>query len=215
MTNYEKITRRLGELIRRGEEVLGTKWKSSMSSMRVNDQKFRDWIMATSSFLTNVFSEGSVYLKQISSDPKYAYYNDALKVQAVLKALKEDIDGGLLLNIEEIVAADIFTDFLEMAEHLLENGYKDPAASLVGAVLEDGLRKIAKKNDIEIKSRGNISSLNKKLADSDIYNRIIQREIHAWNELRDQADHGHFDEYDEKQVSKMLEFVRDFLGKYL
>jgi hypothetical protein len=40
------------------------------------------------------------------------------------------------------------------AEHLLGNGYKDPAASLAGAVLEVGMRRLASKHGIALAATG-------------------------------------------------------------
>ena len=114
-----------------------------------------------------------------------------------------------------MVAADIFTDFLEMAEYLIEQGYKDPAASLIGAVLEDGLRKIAKNSDITIQRKENISSLNHKIADAQIYNRLIQKQVEVWNEIRDNADHAKFSEYNTDSVKEMCSGVGRFLREYL
>jgi regulator of sigma D len=82
----------------------------------------------------------------------------------------------------------------------------------MGAVLENGLRRICGNNNLTVKSDDNISALNQKLADKEVYNRLQQREIEAWNKLRDYADHGHFDEYDAEKVRKMLEGVRSFLA---
>jgi hypothetical protein len=53
---------------------------------------------------------------------------------AILEAAKEELGYGPLSKIESLVSAEIFTDFLDMAQHLLEAGYKDPSASLIGAV---------------------------------------------------------------------------------
>ena len=102
-----------------------------------------------------------------------------------------------------------------MAEHLLDNGYKDPSASLIGAVLEDGLRRISGNENVTLKSDDNINSLNKKLADKGVYNRLQQREIEVWNKLRDYADHGHFDQYKHDDVRDMLKGVRSFLSEHL
>ncbi|MDQ6985209.1 MAG: hypothetical protein Q9M91_02850 [Candidatus Dojkabacteria bacterium] len=67
--------------------------------------------------------------------------------------------------MKQLAFSEIFTDFLEMASHILSQGYKDPAASLIGAVLEDGLRKLCQANDIKVKTSDDIASLNTKLAD--------------------------------------------------
>lgn len=112
--------------------------------------------------MKHVFGENHTHFQLFQEECKQSYYYEAVQGQAILKAAKEDAEGGYLVGLENLVAADIFTDFLEMSEHLIEQGYKDPAASLVGAVLEDGLRKLAKNNNITLKSNEDISSLNQK-----------------------------------------------------
>ena len=104
----------------------------------------------------------------------------------------------------------MFTDFLDQAEHLLKNGYKNPVASLAGAVLEDGLKKIAKKNDIPVQKRDTIDSLNQKLSQKQIYNEFKKRSVHAWKEIRNNAAHGKFDQYTESDVKAMIDSVAGF-----
>jgi hypothetical protein len=62
----------------------------------------------------------------------------------ILRALRAAYAGGYLKTLEDLVAADLFTDFLEAAEHLLDSGYKDAAAVIAGAVLEEHLRKLVR-----------------------------------------------------------------------
>jgi hypothetical protein len=102
-----------------------------------------------------------------------------------------------------------------MAEYLLSEGYKDPSASLIGAVLEDGLRRICSSHGVALSSREDISSLNKKLADVNVYNRLLQKKIQVWNNIRNNADHGRFVEYKVDDVSEMLKGVRHFFEQYL
>ena len=45
----------------------------------------------------------------------------------ILRALRADYAAGYLATVEELIHADLFSDFLEMAEHLLNQGYKDPS----------------------------------------------------------------------------------------
>ena len=56
----------------------------------------------------------------------------------------------MLVNFRSLVQAEVFADFLDMAEHLLGETYKDAAAVLLGAVLEDSLRKIAGAKGVDI-----------------------------------------------------------------
>jgi len=217
---YKKIKDRLNQLIEKGEKALSTTHPPpeglvTFAGDFIDDEPFYQWRIESLSFLARVFGNNSIYFKEFQNHCTNPRYSEAFQGQSILKAAKVDIDGGYLKKLETLVSADIFTDFLEMSEHLLEQGYKDPAASLIGAVLEDGLRKIAKNNNIKLKSKENISSLNKKLADAKIYNRLTQKKIQVWNDIRDNADHGNFSEYDSDSVKEMLNGVRDFLRNYL
>lgn len=79
-----------------------------------------------------------------------------------------------------MVSADIFSDFLDMASYLLSQGYKDPAAVMIGSILEEHLRKLCKKNSIDIEytnGRGDLvpkkaDAMNADLVKTNIYNTI-------------------------------------------
>ena len=207
-----RIFERLDSLISMGEKVLSTR----VSEENLVDTSLaQQWRTSSLAFLNVLLGSDSIHYREFEERCKSSWRHEAERGLAILKAAKEDIEGGYLQKIESLVSASIFSDFLEMADHLLDNGYKDPAASLIGAVLEDGLRRMCANNTLPVKSGDNISSLNQKLADKDVYNRLQQREIEAWNKLRDYADHGHFDEYNIEKVNDMLNSVRKFLTNYL
>ena len=76
-----------------------------------------------------------------------------------LRALKEDLANGYLFDLRTLVAAEVFTDLLDMAEHLVENGYQHPASSLTGAVLEDGMREMCRRHGVRV-GKSDLQSLN-------------------------------------------------------
>ena len=215
----DRILGRLDNLIEMGEKVLATRRSGSSPGIIAPDfvesGLFQQWHTSSQAFLNAKLGADSVHSRAFETCCKSARPGDTKQGIGILRAAKEDIAGGYLQEFETLVSASVFSDFLDMAEHLLDNGYKDPAASLVGAVLEDGLRRMCANNTLPVKPDDNISSLNKRLADKPVYNRLQQREIEAWNKLRDYADHGHFSEYDDKQVKRTLEDVRKFLADYL
>jgi hypothetical protein len=49
-------------------------------------------------------------------------------VAGVLAALRAAYASGNLTTVSELIHADLFSNFIQMAEHLLSEGYKDPAA---------------------------------------------------------------------------------------
>ena len=215
----DKILERLDSLIKTGEKVLATRHPPPAGVIAhdsVDDSLFQQWRTSSLAFMGSVLGSGSIHYREFEERCKYpSRYYEAESGLAILRAAKEDIEGGYLQKVEALVSASVFSDFLEMAEHLLDNGYKDPASSLIGAVLEDGLRRICASNTLTVKSDDNISSLNRKLADKEVYNRLQQRQIEVWNKLRDYADHGYFDQYKPDDVQDMLKGIRSFLSEYL
>ena len=135
-------------------------------------------------------------------------------LMGIVEALRHDYADGGLAPIEELVRAEVFDDFLEMSEHLLEQGYKDPAAVLVGSVLEQPLRKLCDRAAIPtVLSDGKpkkADALNSELAAKNIYNKLDQKSVTSWLGLRNDAAHGHHDKYSSEQVRILLLGVRDF-----
>jgi len=214
----DRILGRLDSLISMGGAVLATRCNKRVREMiyldHVEDGLFQQWRTSSLAFLNALHSE-YVYHREFEGNCQQSIYDDAERGLAILQAAKDDIAGGYLQKVENLVSAEVFSDFLDMAEHLLDNGYKDPAASLIGAVLEDGLRRICVSNGITIKSREDISSLNQKLAAKGVYNTLQQKQIQVWNDVRNNADHGNFGQYKIDDVKDTLSGVRKFLTNYL
>jgi hypothetical protein len=198
----EKFIKKIDELIEKAKSIK-------------DYSGFFEWKTSSENLINLICGQESEFYKNFVKYVVNLYPSQIKCGVGILKALKDSLEQGYIKNIKDLVIAEVFTDFLDMAEHLLENGYKDAAASLIGAVLENGLRKIAEKHNVTVKTDDNINSLNTKLADKGIYNRLIQKQIQAWKDIRDAAAHGKFNEYNADQVKLMLEGVRKFLAEYL
>ncbi|MBN1694403.1 HEPN domain-containing protein [candidate division WOR-3 bacterium] len=177
--------------------------------------RFVGWQAQVQTFLIETLGNNHNYTQRFFEVVKFASVRNVEMGLSILDSLEEDIRDGYLFDIKNLVSAEVFDDFLEMAEHLLENKYKDPAASLSGAVLENCLKEIAENSNIKLKKRENLNSLNQKCADAELYNRIIQKKIQSWIEIRNYADHGEFSEYSKDDVKDMLRGIRQFIGEHL
>jgi hypothetical protein len=62
-------------------------------------------------------------------------YKHISEFVGILKGVQHDIKSGLLSDFRRLLQAEVFADFLEMAEHILSEGYKDAAAVLLGAIV--------------------------------------------------------------------------------
>lgn len=138
----------------------------------------------------------------------------------VLRALRAAYVGGYLATFTQLVRAEVFDDLLSMAEYLLDQGYKDPAAVVAGGVLEEHLRKLCERHGIAlVDEKGNpkaASKLNGELAGlagKEAYGKLDVKSVTAWIDLRNSAAHGHYHEYNAEQVKLMIRGVRDFTAR--
>lgn len=134
-----------------------------------------------------------------------------------LEALRGDYDAGHLASLPELIHAELFGDFLEMATHLLDGGYKDAAAVVVGSTLEGHLRQLAEKSGINpTDGQGHplkADRINADLVKATVYEKTDQKAITAWLGLRNDAAHGDYEKYEAGQVSLMIAGIRDFIRR--
>jgi hypothetical protein len=154
---------------------------------------------------TVVGTDSRYYVEVVDRlDADQPYPSTAGAIGAIVDALRDDIEHGYLRRHSELIAGEIFTDFLDMAKSLVDNGYHVPAASLTGAVLEDGLRRLARSNGLPVRPRDDISSLNNRLAQRGIYSNLVRQKIQVWSTIRNHADHGEFSDVLAPDVLDML-----------
>ena len=126
-----------------------------------------------------------------------------------------------MFTVKGLIAAELFADFLEMADHLLEQGYKDPAAVIIGSVLEEHLRQLCSANSIPIEIENNkgvlipkkADRLNSDLAKEGVYSKLDQKAVTMWLDLRNKAAHGKYDEYTSEQVTNMYSGITEFMAR--
>jgi hypothetical protein len=172
--------------------------------------------------------DNSVYSKQINLEVTNIRGNILAQVAmqlcvpavgGTLKAVQAAVKTGYLDSFEQLVHASMFADFLEMADYLLNEGYKDPAAVIGGGVLEEHLRKLCVKHSIAIETTdlsGKTKSkkaelLNEELSKADAYKKLDQKGVTFWLDLRNKAAHAKFTEYDHSQVAGMLQGITGFI----
>lgn len=144
-----------------------------------------------------------------------ALHEHTSAVIGVAQALRNDLQAGYLKSLTEIVHADIFVDFLEMASHLLDQGYKDAATVIAGSTLESHLKKLAQKNGLAIVDANGkplkADRLNADLTKATAYGKLDQKTITAWLDLRNNAAHGDYDKYTTDQVELMISGIQNFI----
>ena len=209
----ERTLRRLEELIAMGK-----------TDARFSQGTFRRWLTSTRNLMLNFVGPktvhyqafDAVYTAMQASGLSVSYQGDHIwEIVGVLEAARDDIAAGLMLSQDLVISAANFGDILDQAGHLLQSGYKDAAAVLIGAVLESSLRKLCDKQGLTYTAKETMEPLNVKLAKSGVYAPLTQKMVTTWGDLRNNAAHGHFDKYAEADVRQMHQWVTGFLEQQL
>ncbi|MBK9123591.1 MAG: DUF4145 domain-containing protein [Chloroflexi bacterium] len=147
-------------------------------------------------------------------------------ITGTLIGLQKDYEAGLLDDLSIMIEAEIASDYMGQAEHLLGEGVPGqndyvPAAVLAGAVLEDALRRLCERQEPPISTRKDDGEPKKLvilvdgLKAAGLFNELKAKQPRAWADIRNAAAHGRFDEFKRSDVEAMLKGVRDFLADYL
>ena len=57
--------------------------------------------------------------------------------------------------------------------------------------------------------------MNENLAKAGVYNKLVQKQVTAMADIRNNADHGKFEEFDLEDVKDMIKWVKRFECDYL
>ena len=217
---------KIDDLVRRAEELiqLGLKAKQTNKgrnqSIWVECEIFYTFRASSLSFLSNIFSAQHCYYTEFSKTVDAPHLDKTESGIGIIKAVKNELEGGWLTSAKGLISAEIFSDFIEMADHLLSENYKDAAAVTLGSVLEEHLRTLASINGVETKYEKDGKLLPKKadrinadLAGANIYTKLDQKNVTAWLGLRNSAAHGQYDLYTLDQVKIMRSSLVDFMAR--
>jgi hypothetical protein len=208
ITQLENIVKEYNDLISKSQHDDGS---DNISDTKAEEIKIR---ILTS--IARATGKHSIYFEESKRvlEAKTYIHMHLKKLIGITNSVINDIKSGYLVGIEELVHSNIFSDFIEMAEYLLSNGYKDAAAVIAGSTLESHIKLLCDKFNVSIEYNGKIKkadTLNADLVKASAYNKIEQKSITAWLGIRNDAAHGNYTEYNSDQVKNMIIGIRDFI----
>jgi len=215
-----RLLKRADELLVMGNAVLSTAYSTGgqYNIDYVESARMAGFRSAVLSFIHRTFGQDHPHFKEFSTKAGRDFRSNAEQGVAILQAIRDEIAGGWLSTIKGLVAAELFADFLSMAEHLLETGYKDPAAVMAGSVLEEHIRQLCSKNQVDTEDERDgkhvprkADRMNTELAKADVYTKLDQKQVTAWLDLRNHAAHGKYDIYSAEQVRQMIAGILEFM----
>jgi hypothetical protein len=214
----QRVLDRLQELIQFGEQVKQTRYTKSVDGMTVigdagvDSELAHQWGTSCLNLLGRVFGQESVYYESFKTElPNFRDYSPVKQALGALKAARNDYEYGYLFDARTLIEAEVFDDFLEQAKHLIEAGYYQPAAVVIGSVLEDGLRRLCTKHEMSLPAKAKLDTMNAELAKQGMYNKLTQKRLTALADIRNKAAHGEWDQFTREDVGDMLRNVRQFM----
>lgn len=219
--NLDDFKIRVNQLIDLADRTSASEVRpGGMARNYVDTELFFQFRSAVLSFISNLYGEDHAYFRDFQANVSNSYPGDVKRGRGILASVKSELDGGWLVTMKGLVSAEIFTDFLEMAEHLLKEKYKDAAAVMIGSVLEEHIRQLCTKNSIAITTikdgkpvAKKADLMNSELGSAGVYNKLDQKSVTTWLDLRNKAAHGKYSEYTQSQVELMLQGVTDFIAR--
>jgi len=210
------LVKRADELIQMADSSLSQTYQSSGVS-RLKPEPLALFRTSALSFIRNVYGDAHSYYADFEGRVTHNHIGAVQYGRGVISAIRNELAGGWTSTVKGLLSAEIFSNFLEMAAHLMAERYKDAAAVMIGSVLEQHLRQLANNAGIAIVSPDGRSkradSVNVELSKNGIYNMLDQKQVTAWLELRNKAAHGDYEAYTHDQVQGMLDGVTGFMSR--
>ena len=207
--DLEPIVNKFGRLVAKAEELakpmdgFGTDEIAAWWELRLSALNLLERIAGTS----------NCYYRALHDSLGTGEREFALGIMlGIPKAAMVDFREGFMADAKLLVSAEVFADFLVQAGILLENDYKDAAAVLIRAVLEDGLRRVWGSKGVVVEPRWGIDDLAKELTKRSVLTAVQKKEIGAKREVGNNAAHAHFNEYTKEDVRAFHEFVQRLLA---
>jgi hypothetical protein len=203
------ITKRFEEL---EQDMTGIHLHHDRLGHSVDRETFQQWVNSALNLLQRAFGEDSVHFKNLSKiyNEFHSYPKELENARGVFKAAKSDYLGGYMFELETAISGEIFGDFVTLAKKAMADGYKDVAAVLSCAALEDALKRYAARHNLGVndkvmqevvsalKSQGLVSGAQKTLLDT-------------MPKIRDYAMHANWSKIQREDVSSVIGFVEQFL----
>ena len=221
------IDTRFAQLEQEGQALASTIGRSSFGDGSDNYYvpesrtiEYTAWLSSAAGLLHTVSPPGSPYPEQVETlmahkDMNIGVVTHAFKqVLGVFMAAHRDWRDGLLAQVEYMIAAATFDDFLDQADTYFKAKKKLESSVLGSAVLEDAVKKVAKKNGID-PSRTTLDPLIDRLVKAGVLSPVKAKRWKSFAGVRNKALHADWDAFDLDDVGALITGVREVVSDYL
>ncbi len=126
-----------------------------------------------------------------------------------LKSIRDEIEAGLIGNLELQAQGGIFGDFITLAKESLDEN-ENVAAVLVSAALEDALKRFAFQNVLDV-ANADMSQVINALKSNSLLKGPQASIAQSYTKFRNKAFHADWDTIDKPSVSSAIGFTESFI----
>ncbi len=173
---------------------------------------WEQWATSSQNLIKAVFGENSPTYTNFTKNLERCNGDDhTIKaLQGIFKSAKEDFEGGYVFNVDLRISGEVFGDFIVLAKQSLAEGYKDVAAVLACAALEDALKRYAIANGLSVDNGSMISVINA-LKSKMLVSGVQKSLLGTMPKIRNYAMHADWQKISGPDVNSIIGFVEQFL----
>lgn len=145
---------------------------------------------------------------------KYDHYSVLVICNGKLKAMLNDIEYGLIDNLESRISAEIFNDLLLLASQALEDGYTEVAAIISSVALEDTLKKVSSMHG-GITENQTMAVVANYLKSQQVLRGSTGKQIDKYIDLRNKALHADWGKIQSPEVAGLIGFTEQLIRVHL
>jgi hypothetical protein len=139
MLDKSKYLKKIDDLINLSDEIVQDLQTNGLVKKGAKPSEFRS---STETFIVSIYGANSPFHKNYMDTVRSEYPSNYQQSKGVLLGIRNHIADGWLDSLENKLSAEIFSDYLEMADYLNEEGYYIAAAVIAGTTLEERLRQL-------------------------------------------------------------------------
>ena len=205
--NVDKLLLRFGPL-------KSTWWSSNLGGGFRDTVEFEAIYTEAISLLACIYGKDDPHYQRIIDFYNEGHLHAVQKTEGVLIGTKHNLESGLLDDLRSMILIDIKCDFLETARQLLEEGQTNPAAVLACIVLEDSLKRLARKFNLAEAQDKEMNVTAGLLFSSGVIEKSTNQAIQNFKNLRNAALHAQWDQVSREAVVLLLGFLPIFIEKH-
>ena len=178
----------------------------------------KPWFYSSAKTICDVVSKGSFYWEECEklraqfSDPRLLFsYGVYLSMNDLLVSIHSELERGLLNDPEYLFASETFSDFLDHAAMFLSQNRIREASVLGSAVLEDTMKKLAKKCAVESTKEKGLEDLINALLAKGVFKSVQANKLKACAGIRKHAFHAEWESISVADVQLLITETKDLL----